>query len=170
MAGVFLFLGIDEGSQIHEKFMLFTLRLMHHGNDTGSDFGWFYYAWVVPYGLFMVGLGFLILKWFLRLPTWLRKGFVLSGCVYVFGAVFLEMAGGKLAQTLPFKDPSFIWPLSASENNEKINACAPMTAISIMVAAMHPKSSRLLIVSVRKNFLSTNGSRRSRSYTCFPTW
>lgn len=110
MAGVFVFLGIDEGSQIHEKFMLFTLRLLNHGRQDGGDLGWFYYAWVIPYGLATITLVMVLAKWLFGLRPELRKGLIISGVVYVTGAVFLEMAGGKLARTLPYHDPSqFPW-------------------------------------------------------------
>ena len=110
MAAVFIFLGFDEGSQIHEKFMLFTLRLLDHGKQDGGDLGWFYYAWVIPYGLATIGLVLMLSKWLFNLKPALRNGLIISGIVYVFGAVFLEMAGGKLARTLPYKDASlFPW-------------------------------------------------------------
>ncbi len=110
VAGVFCFLGVDEGSQIHEKFMLFTLRLLNHGKQDGGDLGWFYYAWVIPYGLATIGLALALGRWLLNLRPALRKSLLISGVIYVFGAIFLEMAGGKLARTLPFQDPSnFPW-------------------------------------------------------------
>ena len=107
MACVFLFLSLDEGAQIHEKFMLITIRLMNHGSVAGH-FGWLYQAWVIPYLFASVVLGMILLRWFLRLPSKLQRGFVISGCVYIFGAVFLEMAGGKVIEmlTLPDKPPS----------------------------------------------------------------
>lgn len=110
IALVFLFLGVDEGSQIHEKFMLFTLRLMSHGHNEGADPGWFYYAWVIPYGIATFALVLLLSRWLFSLEPSLRKRLIISGAVYVFGAIFLEMAGGKLARTLPYSAPSnFPW-------------------------------------------------------------
>jgi hypothetical protein len=110
MAGVFVFLGIDEGSQIHEKFMLFTLRLLNNGSQTGGDLGWFYYAWVIPYGLAAIGLVLVLSRWLFGLRPAVRNGLVFSGIVYVFGAVCLEMAGAKLIRSLPYQDPSlFPW-------------------------------------------------------------
>jgi hypothetical protein len=48
--------------------------------------------------------------WLIKLSPVTRKRLVLSGLVYVFGAIFLEMAGGKLSRVLPFRDPSnFPW-------------------------------------------------------------
>ncbi len=100
MAGVFVFLGVDEGSQIHEKFMLFTLRLMNHGQQTGTHLGWWYYAWVIPYGIASIALVFMLSRWLISLDNKLRTGLIISGVVYVFGAVFMEMYSGKIAEGL----------------------------------------------------------------------
>ncbi len=104
VAAVCAFLGVDEGSQIHEKFMFFTLRLINHGQVTGS-FGWLYYAWVIPYGLAAVLLGLILFRWFLALEARIRNGLIASGVLYVFGAVFMEMFSGKIAEHL---DPAAI--------------------------------------------------------------
>ncbi|MBK9420650.1 MAG: hypothetical protein IPN44_06315 [Flavobacteriales bacterium] len=104
MAAVFFFLGVDEGSQIHEKFMQFTKRLLEGSGGDGLG-GWFYYAWVIPYGLAAIGLVLLLSRWLFGLSPALRKRLIMSGIIYVFGAVFLEMAGGKLIATLTPVDP-----------------------------------------------------------------
>lgn len=105
MALVFLFLGIDEGSQIHEKLMFITLRTLHIGKD-GGDLSWFYYAWVIPYGLAVIALALALSRWLFHISPALRKNLFISGAVYVFGAIFLEMAGSRLSRTLPFQDAS----------------------------------------------------------------
>lgn len=110
MAAVFLFLGIDEGSQVHEKFMQFTKRLIEASGSDGSLTGWFYYAWVIPYGLAVIALVLLLSRWIMGLSPQLRKRLVVSGTVYVLGAVFMEMAGGKLLEGLTPRDAAnFPW-------------------------------------------------------------
>ena len=103
MTGACAFLGVDEGSQIHEKFMLVTLRLLNHGQNTGTDMGWLYYAWVLPYGIAAALLILTLTKWMFALDKDMRRGFIFSGIIYVTGAVFLEMYGGRVAEHL---DPS----------------------------------------------------------------
>lgn len=98
LTGAFLFLGVDEGSQIHEKFMLVTLRLINHGEQTGTHLGWLYYAWVIPYGLAAVLLFSALARWFFHIDAQLRKGLIIAGAVYLSGAVFLEMASGSVAE------------------------------------------------------------------------
>lgn len=98
MTGAFTFLGLDEGSQIHEKFMLVTLRLLNHGQTNGSDLGWLYYAWVLPYGIAAALLVLILTKWMLALDNDTRRGLIISGFVYVVGAVFMEMYSGRVAE------------------------------------------------------------------------
>lgn len=107
MTGACAFLGLDEGSQIHEKFMLVTLRLLNHGQNSGTDMGWLYYAWVIPYGIAAALLVLTLTKWMLALDSGMRRGFILSGVIYVTGAVFMEMYSGRVAEHL---DPSFLPP------------------------------------------------------------
>jgi hypothetical protein len=100
MALVFVFLAFDEGSQIHEKLMLTTLRLMNAGGLGGGQMGWLYYAWIIPYGIAALALLAILLPWLLRLHASLRWGLLLSGAIFVFGAVFLESWSGKVAEAL----------------------------------------------------------------------
>ncbi len=105
MAGVFLFLGVDEGSQIHEKFMQVTKRLLE-GSGGEVLGGWFYYAWVIPYGLAAIALVLVLSRWIMGLSPVLRKRLIISGIVYIFGAVVMEMAGGKLVDSITPVDPA----------------------------------------------------------------
>ena len=100
MALVFVFLAFDEGSQIHEKLMLTTLRLMNAGGLGDGQMGWLYYAWIIPYGIAALTLLAILLPWILRLVPRLRWGLLLSGGLFVFGAVFLEAWSGKVAEAL----------------------------------------------------------------------
>lgn len=100
MAIVFVFLTVDEGSQIHEKLMLSTLRLLNHGTVGGGEMGWLYYAWIVPYGVAVSALLLTLVPWLLRLPARLRWSLLFSGGVFLLGAVFMESWSGKLAESL----------------------------------------------------------------------
>jgi len=86
LAAVFAFLSADEAAEIHE--MLNPLR-EHFGGG-----GLLYWAWVVPYGI--AGLVFVAAyaRFLTRLPARTARLFVVSGVLYVGGALVLEMAGG----------------------------------------------------------------------------
>lgn len=99
LAAVLTFLGIDEGSQIHERFMLWSMRLISNG-DAGSDLGLLHYAWVVPYTLAAAAFVAVMANFLLKLPARTRNGLVLSGTVFMLGAVVMEMVSGKIAKPL----------------------------------------------------------------------
>lgn len=112
MAFVFVFLGIDEGTQIHEKFISFTQRLLLPGQGKGTDIGLLYHAWVIPYALASIVLGLFLFRWLKSLDRRLLKGFVFSGMVYLIGAVGMEMVGGMIAAGLTpdgFSPDQMLW-------------------------------------------------------------
>lgn len=100
MAFVFTFLGFDEGSQIHEKFFLLTHRVMEFMGIADVQTGWLYYAWYIPYGIAALGLLAILFPWLKRISAKLRLGLLVSGAVYLFGAIFMEAWSGKVAEAL----------------------------------------------------------------------
>ncbi|MCB0772485.1 MAG: hypothetical protein KJZ58_00850 [Flavobacteriales bacterium] len=104
LAGLFIFLGFDEGSQVHEKLMGFTARLLRSsGMDDGGS-GWLFNAWVIPYVLALLGLVIVLRRWLLTLERPMLKGLLISGAVYVLGAAGCEMAAGRLVTSMPGRD------------------------------------------------------------------
>jgi hypothetical protein len=91
LALIFVFLAFDESALIHEKTMSVSRALF------GGD-GLFYYTWIIPFG----GLALAVLatysRFLLALPR--RSGviFLLSGAVFVTGALGLEMFEGQINQ------------------------------------------------------------------------
>lgn len=91
LSAVFFFLSWDEAAQVHEKFNKSVNALLG-----GGDQGVFNFAWVIPYGLFVV-LVILILIPFLKvLDRYLRLKLILAGAIYVGGAIGLEMVGADI--------------------------------------------------------------------------
>jgi hypothetical protein len=86
---VFLFLAIDENIQIHE--LLAKVVRPRLASDLS---GLLYWAWVVPYFIAFVVIVAYFLPFVLRLPTKTRNLIILSGFMFVFGAVGLELAEG----------------------------------------------------------------------------
>ena len=89
LALVFFFLALDEGSQIHEKCIEAVQRLMG-----GIPHASLTYAWVIPYGLAVIGLGVIMAPFLLKLPKRTLWLFVISGTVYIGGALVTEMLEG----------------------------------------------------------------------------
>lgn len=86
---IFLFLAIDETAQIHEKLSDPTRASL----DTPEE-GLLRFAWIIPYGI--ASLIFLItyLRFLIRLPKKTMKLFILSGGIFVLGAIGFEALGG----------------------------------------------------------------------------
>lgn len=95
LALVFLFLSFDEATEIHEIFIGFTRERL---NTTG----FFYYAWVIPYGIALIFMMVIYIPFFRRLPKKVFWLFMLSGAVFVTGAVGFEMLGGRTIEMYGF--------------------------------------------------------------------
>ena len=87
LAAIFLFLSVDEMLGLHE-----------HLNDLirsalGSG-GFFYYAWVIPYGAALSIFLAVYFRFLIRLPLRTAVLSVVAGATFVGGAVGAEMIGG----------------------------------------------------------------------------
>jgi len=94
LALIFSFLALDEVVSLHEIFIIPEL-------SEALNLPWFLHsAWVIP-GIVFVG-------WFARryskfvrhLSLESRRHFILAGCIYVGGALIMEMIGSHFAESL----------------------------------------------------------------------
>lgn len=83
---IFIYLGLDEGLSLHEHIME-PLRKMGFS-------GFLYNAWVVPATFILIFLGFAFFRFILHLPKKIRRLFIVSGFIYIFGAFGLEFVEG----------------------------------------------------------------------------
>jgi len=91
LAIIFMFLSIDEIASVHERFSEPMRELL----DTS---GLLYYAWVIPYSIALVGFIAIYAKFLFDLPRATMLRFVISGMIYVTGAIGFEVLGGKQAE------------------------------------------------------------------------
>jgi hypothetical protein len=87
LAAVFFALACDEMLVLHEK-------LIEPVRSALGTSGVLYYAWVIPYGAFALAFAGAYSRFLWRLPRRTAGLLVLSGAVFVSGALGLEMAGG----------------------------------------------------------------------------
>jgi hypothetical protein len=90
MSFVMAFLAIDEGTMIHEGLSSFL-------EDYMVAEGFFYFLWVVPYGLATIVLAAVYLRFLGSLPARTRKLFILAGSLFLGGAIGIEMFGARAA-------------------------------------------------------------------------
>jgi len=103
----FIYMGIDELSQIHELFTGPIRSLIGNGN-----LGIFYYAWIIPVILIILILFIYFFKFLLSLPIIFRKKFILAGAIYLAGAIVMEMIGGKFVEM--YTKENFIYSMLAT--------------------------------------------------------
>lgn len=87
LAIIFAFLSIDETASLHEK-------LGDPVREYLNTSGLLFYAWVIPY---MLALGMIILiyaKFLTRLPKRTMSLFIISGVIFVAGAIGCELLSG----------------------------------------------------------------------------
>ena len=87
LSAIFIFLSVDESASLHE-------RLITPIRDAFSTTGIFYYAWVIPYGCFVILMVAIYIRFVFALPKKIRFLFLLSGAVFVSGAIGGEFIGG----------------------------------------------------------------------------
>jgi hypothetical protein len=87
LALVFLFLSVDDGAALHEN----IIRPLRNALNTS---GVLYFAWVIPYGAFVLTLGLVYFRFLFSLPARIRSLIILAGLLYVGGALGFELIGG----------------------------------------------------------------------------
>jgi alkylhydroperoxidase/carboxymuconolactone decarboxylase family protein YurZ len=86
---IFLYLSIDEMLSLHE-------RIMEPLRRAGFS-GFLYHAWVVPGAVLLLIFVLAFLKFLFHLPAKTRHWFIVSGAIYVSGALGVELFGGNYA-------------------------------------------------------------------------
>ena len=86
LAIIFLFLAVDEDASLHEL-------LIEPVRDNLHVTGALYFAWVIPYGLALLVVGLLYLRFVWSLPVRTRRLFLAAGSIYLAGAIGFELVG-----------------------------------------------------------------------------
>ena len=101
LSAIFFFLGWDELFRMHELTGLPVRAAL-------KTSGYFYRAWILPYGLMVIVLAFIFTRFFLSFPKNIRNQIFLAGFVYIFGELILEAVYGNLVSlNLPNGRPDF---------------------------------------------------------------
>jgi hypothetical protein len=88
LAAIFLYLSIDEAASIHETVIQGILWRLWPTLDTRGSL---HYPWVLAGAVFVLFVGLILLRFLIRLPPRTRWGFVVSGVVFVSGALGVEV-------------------------------------------------------------------------------
>jgi hypothetical protein len=87
----FVLMAVDETASVHELVNLWVFKLL-----ALKQYGIFYYSWVIPAILLIAALLVYFIPFLRALPRETARRFVVSGSVFLSGAVGVEMAGGSV--------------------------------------------------------------------------
>jgi heme exporter protein D len=97
LAGGFFYMAFDEAFSVHDKYWGPFSRSLFSGVDFG---GYFEFAWVAVGIPLVAVLGLLFLPFLRSLPGIVRRRFVLSATVFLFGAIVIEMLSANWSATV----------------------------------------------------------------------
>lgn len=113
---VFLFLGLDEATQIHE----FLSLLVKTFSGREERPGFLRHAWIIPYMILLAGVVLYFFRFVLQLPERTRNLFFLSAFLYVGSAMGMEMLEG-IEETRNGKDSIVVlWMQTIEETMEMV--------------------------------------------------
>lgn len=85
---VFFYLTFDEGSALHDRLTPLIRDALNLG-------GFFYQSWVVLALVILVILALYFFRFLMHLPAKTRNRYLIAACLYVGGALVLEMFAGR---------------------------------------------------------------------------
>lgn len=109
---IFAYLAIDEAAQLHEKVALNVADLVGDGGYPA------FYAWVLPFAIFVAILGVAYLPFLRTLAPRFRRIFIIAGLVYVGSALGLEVVDAGYTSLFGFDNLTHRLLYSAEEVGE----------------------------------------------------
>lgn len=128
---LFTGLSLDEIIGLHEQWIE-PLRAWLHAD------GLFYYAWVLPGGLLVLGLALIFTKFLADLPDETRGLFLLAGGFYVGGALGMELLGGLLDSGGRASTPTYALVVTIEEALELLGSITLLHALLGYVSLTSP--------------------------------
>jgi hypothetical protein len=92
LAIIFSLLGLDEAISLHEELGDLTEQL-----ELFDAHGYLYFAWVVPYAIALTLFALSYLQFVLALPLATKRLFIVSGVLFVSGAMGIELISANEA-------------------------------------------------------------------------
>jgi len=110
---LFSFLTLDEFASIHEPMAKYFRASLNTS-------GLLYFAWVIPYAIGLVVILLIYSKFLLSLNRKILFLFVISGFVFISGAVIMELFEGKYVESNGFSDIYYLVFVPIEETLEMI--------------------------------------------------
>ncbi len=131
------YIGIDELLGIHEE-TIEPLRSL-----LGINSGFLYYAWVAPALICLVIFGLIMFKFLLRLNRKTSLNFIFAGCIFIFGALGMEMLSANFVtasgdELRSRNSLAVIFLTTVEEALEMIGMALFFTSILVHIRREHP--------------------------------
>jgi hypothetical protein len=97
LAVMFVYLSLDEVSRLHEHWGVVLEQPLGFLRTARKAGGMFRNLWVIPAGLLAMVVGLIYLRFLRHLPGETRRLFVISGMLFIAGAVGMEMIGSRFS-------------------------------------------------------------------------
>lgn len=130
----FLYLSLDETLALHE-----ALALPIRGFFGPQQAGIFYFAWVIPGMLVVIFLALYFFKFLLHLSTSTRRTFMLSGAIYLAGAIGMELIGGHYAELHGELDLTYLVYVTIEESLEMTGVIIFIWGLLEYIAYNYPR-------------------------------
>ena len=128
LAVLLLFMSLDETIALHER----TIEPLRWALSAGGPF---YYAWVIPGAIFVLGFALSYFGFLLNLPPKQRRLFAIAGTLYVCGALITEMVGGAYTDSYGFSSIAYMAITSVEECLEMVGAATLLYALMVRTEA-----------------------------------
>lgn len=126
---IFLYLSFDEMMRVHEFWGARLNEVLGQWKSREFLAGAFTHLWIIPAGAMAVTVGLGYLRFLRHLPRPTRALFVLSGLMFVAGAVGFEMVDGAYAAVAGRRNLTFEAIVAAEESLEMISIAIFLYAV-----------------------------------------
>jgi hypothetical protein len=113
---IFLFIAFDEIVGFHEM----TMQISRSFFNTS---GILYYSWTIPAGIIVLIVGIVYLKFLFVLERPISKLFIISGFIYVSGAIGIELFEGLLNEQGGYMSLEYLTLVTVEESMEMLGLC-----------------------------------------------
>jgi hypothetical protein len=131
LALLFVYLAFDEGAELHDL----ATKPLRAAFDFG---GFFHFAWVIPALVIVALIGLLYVRFITALPAQTRRWFIISGAMYVGGALGVEMIGGAYLDAIIVRNFTYELIVTVEETLEML-AIALLLRTLLIHASWHVK-------------------------------
>lgn len=125
LSAVFAYLGLDEFAQLHDRTVP-ILRTVLGGHATT---GGLHYTWVLLFGPLALAVFVATIPFLKSLKAQTRNGMILSGAIYLSGALGLEIVKGFVDEAFGFDSTPMLTLITVSESMEIIGVILFITTL-----------------------------------------